>query len=91
MAPKSRRPSGASIVIRNLDPAVKKKLRVRGAQHGRSMEAEARAVLERSVAEGGPSQSESLYDRIRARLGATGGVDLEIPPRGDVRSVPDFD
>ena len=31
----------SSITIRNLDPAVKERLRVRAAQHGHSMEAEA--------------------------------------------------
>ena len=35
----------ASITIRNLDPAVKERLRVRAARHGRSMEDEARRIL----------------------------------------------
>jgi antitoxin FitA len=35
-----------SITIRNLDPAVKERRRVRAAQHGRSMEAEARRILQ---------------------------------------------
>jgi antitoxin FitA len=35
----------ATIVIRNLDPAVKRRLQVRAALNGRSMEAEAREVL----------------------------------------------
>jgi len=38
-----------TLTIRNLDEAVKQKLRVRAAQHGRSMEAEARAILTREV------------------------------------------
>jgi plasmid stability protein len=36
----------SSITIRNLDPGVKERLRVRAAQHGRSMEAEARRILQ---------------------------------------------
>ena len=36
----------SSITIRNLDPAVKERLRVRAAQHGHSMEAEARNILQ---------------------------------------------
>jgi len=35
----------SSITIRNLDPAVKERLRVRAAEHGHSMEAEARRIL----------------------------------------------
>ena len=33
------------ITIRNLDPEIKRGLRVRAAMNGRSMEAEARAIL----------------------------------------------
>ena len=36
----------SSITIRNLDPAVKERLRVRAAEHGHSMEAEARRILQ---------------------------------------------
>ena len=39
-------------MIRNLKDDVKEKLRVRAAANGHSMEAEARAVLEASVADG---------------------------------------
>lgn len=41
----------ASLTIRNLDPAVKDRLRVRAAEHGRSMEEEARLILRRGVGE----------------------------------------
>ena len=39
----------ASITIRNLDDDVKARLRVRAAEHGRSMEEEAREILRRAV------------------------------------------
>ena len=39
----------ATLMIRNLDEEVKRRLRVRGAAHGRSMEAEARAILAAGV------------------------------------------
>ena len=39
----------SSITIRNLDPAVKERLRVRAAQHGHSMEAEARDIISSAV------------------------------------------
>jgi plasmid stability protein len=39
----------ATIVIRDLDPDVKARLRRRAADNGRSMEAEARAALQEAV------------------------------------------
>jgi len=39
----------ATITIRNLDEKVKRKLQVRAALNGRSMEAEAREIISRSV------------------------------------------
>ncbi len=39
----------AVMTIRNLDDEVRDKLRVRAAQHGRSMEAEVRAILTEAV------------------------------------------
>jgi plasmid stability protein len=35
----------AALNIRNLSAAVKRRVQIRGARHGRSMEAEARAIL----------------------------------------------
>jgi plasmid stability protein len=39
----------ATLVIRDLDDEVKARLRVQAAEHGRSMEAEARAILAAAV------------------------------------------
>ena len=79
----------SSITIRNLDPAVKERLRIRAAQHGHSMEAEARRILQSVLsASGGPSRS--LCDRIHARFARLGGVDLELPPRDEAREPPRF-
>ena len=41
----------ASITIRNLDDDIKQRLRVRAAEHGRSMEEEARDILRRVMSE----------------------------------------
>ena len=38
-----------TLTIRNVEPAVKEKLRVRAARNGRSMEAELRAILAEAV------------------------------------------
>ena len=40
----------ATLTIRNVDAGVKERLRVRAAGHGRSMEAEARSILNAAVA-----------------------------------------
>lgn len=82
----------ATLTIRNLDAAVKERLRVRAAEHGHSMEAEARRILQRALArEEGRSPGENFYDRIHARFAALGGVDLALPPRGPGREPPTFD
>lgn len=80
----------ASITIRNLDETLKRKLRVRAARHGRSMEEEARQILRSALAEkaGKPA---NLFDAIRRRIEPLGGVDLEIPPREPIREPPRFD
>ncbi len=81
----------ASITIRNLDPSIKERLRVRAAQHGHSMEAEARRILQTALAPQGGPPTRHLYDRVRARFAPLGGVDLELPPREPAREPPRFD
>ena len=81
----------ATLTIRNLDPSIKEKLRVRAAQNGRSMEAELRVIVIEAVESPAPPPELNLYDRIRARVEPLGGVDLELPPRGSMRSPPTFE
>ena len=78
----------ASITIRNLDEGVKRRLRVRAAENGRSMEEEVRDILGRSV--GPPPPPKDLGRAIHARFAALGGVDLELPERGPMRPPPEF-
>ena len=75
----------SSITIRNLDPGLKEKLRVRAAEHARSMEAEARCILKTALIGGPRSPEGNLYDRIHARFARLGGVDLALPPREAAR------
>jgi antitoxin FitA len=84
----------ATIVIRNLDPAVKRRLQIRAAQNGRSMEAEAREVLTQTVQDHESSRKRrgGLGTAIHKRFAALGGVDLQIPPRTfSTRPLPNFD
>jgi len=84
----------ATLTIRKLDDSVKAKLRVRAAQNGRSMEEEARAILETIVhaPSASPARPRNLYDSIRQSLAEAGidGIELDIPPRGPDREPPDF-
>ena len=78
----------ASITIRNLDDDIKQRLRVRAAEHGRSMEEEARDILRRVMGEAAPPRN--LAAAIRARVAPSGGVDLELPAREPTREPPHF-
>jgi antitoxin FitA len=82
----------SSITIRNLDPAVKERLRVRAAEHGHSMEAEARRILQMALKGPVRPPAANLYERIRARFEPLGFADdLVIPPREPGRDPPQFD
>jgi len=78
----------ASITIRNLDDGLKRRLRIRAAEHGHSMEEEAREILRQAV--GGITAPKNLGQVIHARFAAIGGVDLELPARGPMREPPSF-
>jgi plasmid stability protein len=79
----------ASITIRNLDEAVKRRLRMRAAEHGRSMEEEARDILRRAV--GGAPAPANLGEAIHRRFAALGGAELDMPPREPMPEPPRFD
>lgn len=70
------------------DKAIKRQLRVRTADQGRSMEEEGREIL-REV-RGTAKPPANLAAAIRARLAPLGGVDLDIPPREPIREPPSF-
>jgi antitoxin FitA len=82
----------ASLTIRDLDQAVKERLRVRAAEHGHSMEAEARRILHTAlIKEPARRPERTLSARVHARFATHGGVDLELPPRTPGRDPPNFD
>lgn len=62
----------ATLTIRNIDAAVKERLRVRAAEHGHSMEAEARRILQTVLTKGTRSPGRCLAERIHARFAAVG-------------------
>jgi plasmid stability protein len=81
----------ATLTIRNVDAGVKERLRVRAARHGRSMEAEARAILSEDVASDRDQPEPNLAEAIRRRFAPLGGVDLELPPAEVVDAPPSLD
>ncbi|MBS0194808.1 MAG: plasmid stabilization protein [Proteobacteria bacterium] len=81
----------ATMTIRNLDDALKARLRMRAARHGQSMEEEARSILRAALAQRVEDESAAtLYTAIRARMEPLGGVELALPPRPAMREPPDF-
>jgi plasmid stability protein len=79
----------ATLTIRQLDQKTKSRLRVRAAQHGHSMEQEAREILRSALTASSPVQ-ENLAEVIHRRLAAFGGLELELPRRDAMREPPDF-
>ena len=78
----------ANMTIRNLDDDIKQRLRIQAAEHGHSMEEEARAILRAALTE--TASPTNLARAIRARFAPLGGVELDIPPREPMREPPRF-
>ena len=57
----------SSLTVRKLDDRLKKRLRVRAAKHGRSMEDEVRAILRGATGEGEPDEFATAVDEPAAR------------------------
>ena len=78
----------ASMTIHNLDDDIKQRLHIQAAEHGRSMEEEAREILRTALTE--PAPPANLARAIRARFAPLGGVELDIPPREPMREPSRF-
>jgi plasmid stability protein len=77
----------AALSIRNLDDRVHERLRIRAAEHGRSMEAEVREILEDAVHDEEDDDLISAWMKLRDKIG---GVELDIPPRTAMPRAVDF-
>ena len=73
------RQASATLTIRNVDPRLKERLRLRAARHGHSMEAELRDILRLALA-GDEQRETNLAEAIRRRMAPLGGVELEPHP-----------
>ena len=78
----------ATLTIRDVPEETKKRLRIRAAEHGRSMEAELRAIVDRAVHLTEPP--ENFARAIRRQFSALGGLELELPEREPLGDPPDL-
>lgn len=74
----------ATLTIRDLDDALKLKLRLRAASQNRSMEEEARQILRAALNESMRPQ-DSFLARVKSRFDGLGDVELSIEPREQIR------
>lgn len=79
-----------TLTVRNVDPALKERLRVRAATQGRSMEAELRHII-REALSGDRKAEPNLAEAIRRRFAPFGGVELEPHPPQPLPMPPVFD
>ncbi|MFT4294811.1 MAG: toxin-antitoxin system [Micropruina sp.] len=76
----------AAIIVRGIDDSVKQRLAVQAKAHGRSMEAEVRDILTKSVHR--PHIGLALMQAAQE----VGGIDdLPIPERADIARAADFE
>ena len=81
---------GNAVTVRGLSPELKARLRVRAAHNARSMEAEARSILETALS-APDDESTDLGAFARGLFAPLGGVELELPPRSSPRRPPQLD
>ncbi len=81
---------GNVVTVRGLTPELKARLRVRAAHNARSMEAEARAILEAALS-APDDDSTDLGAFARGLFAPLGGVELELPSRALPRPLPELD
>lgn len=76
----------SSIIVRGLDDAVKQQLAAQAKEHGRSMEAEVRAILTKAA------RRPHIGIALLAAARDVGGVEeLSIPVRDDIARAVDFE
>lgn len=78
-----------AITIRNVDPELKRQLRIRAAAAGHSMEEEARNILRAELAVQDDEPAD-LYQQIRRHIDPLGGAELPLPDREPMREPPAF-
>ncbi|MCP3797931.1 Arc family DNA-binding protein [Allokutzneria sp. A3M-2-11 16] len=78
----------ATLTIRDFDEELKARLRVRAAEHGRSMEAEVRAILASVLVKSEPGPG--MGSRIRQRFDGVDDLSFEPPQRVEQARAAEF-
>ena len=79
-----------TLTIRKVDDDLKAKLRIRAAQHGRSMEAEMRDILRSALEPPVPEKGLGTWLHEQFMAAGFGEVDIEIPEREPWRPSVEF-
>ncbi len=79
----------SSMTIRNIDDDLKARLRIRAAEHGRSMEAEVRDILKTALDR--PSSQNGIGTWIHEQFAELGGLEIDIPCRDESPRYVTFD
>jgi plasmid stability protein len=77
----------ATLTIRDVDDALKQRLRIRAAHGNRSMEEEVRQILRAALMPQPPPEA-GLAQRVRARFAGLGDVQLPLAEREPIRTPP---
>lgn len=73
----------AQVLVRNLDSETVDKLKDRARRNGRSLQAEARSILERAASQLSMREARRAADQIREELGDRGDLDSTMLIRED--------
>lgn len=79
----------AALTIRNMVDAIKQSLRIRAAEHGVSMEEEARRILREALVR--VSQPQALGQRLKQRFAEVADADFVLLSRQISRRPPNWD
>jgi plasmid stability protein len=82
----------AVITIRDVDSELEHRLQTRAAEHGQSVEAEARDILREALRESDSiTAPTNLYAAVRSIVEPLGGIELDISRRHSIRETPSFE
>jgi len=80
-----------AITINELGETLRSKLCAQAAQHGHSVEQEAKSILAAALSTDAAPDGYTLIQDIRARVEPLGGIELELPERdGTMRPIPEL-
>jgi len=79
----------STLTVRNIEPAIKDKLRLMAAVHGHSMAQEVRSILRQAMTQ--VARPSGLGSRIHARFATMGDVALPLPERSDLPRFASFE